>query len=53
MGQQTVLRFCISLKKAFANAITFKVINKCGKRAVVHIATVFQPICYVVCQRAL
>ena len=49
MRQQTVLRFCIRLTETFSNAITFMVINKYDKGTVVQIATVFQPICYVVC----
>ena len=53
MRQQTVLRFCISLKETFANTITITVINKYAKGAAVQIATVFQPICYVVCPMVL
>ena len=53
MRQQTVLRFCISLKDTLSNAITFTVINKYGKGAIVHIPTVLEPICYVACQRVL
>ena len=49
MRQQAVLRYCISLKESFSDAITFTVINKYNKGAVVQIATVLQPICYVVC----
>ena len=53
MSLQTVLRFFISLKGTFSNAITFTVINKYGKGAVVQIAMLFQPICYVVSLRDL
>ena len=53
MRSKTVLRFGISLKETFSNAITFTVINKYGKGPAVHIATVFQNICYVVCPRVL
>ena len=53
MRQQTGLRFCISLKETFFKTINFTVINKYGKGAVVMIATLFQPICYVVSRRVL
>ena len=53
MAEKRVLRFCISLKMSLSNAITFTVINKYGKGALVQIAGVFQSICYVVCQRIL
>ena len=53
MRQQTGFQFCISLKETFSNPITFTVINKYGKGAVVHITTMFQPSCYVVCRRIL
>ena len=46
---KTFLRFFVSLKGTFSNAITFTVINKSGKCAVVQVATVFQPILHVVC----
>ena len=39
----------MSLKETFSNIITSKVINKDGKGNVVQIATVFRPICHVVC----
>ena len=51
MRSQTALRFCVSQKETFSNAITFKVITKYGEGAVVQIATVFQSICDVVCRR--
>ena len=38
MRQQTVLRFCISLKETFSSAITFPVIKKYPKRTVLQIA---------------
>ena len=49
MCKQTVLGFCISLKANFSNGITSTVINKYGTGVVVQIATVFRPICHVVC----
>ena len=39
MCLKTVLLFCILLKETFSNSITFRVINKYGKRAVAKIAT--------------
>ena len=53
MRQQTVLRFGISLKETFSNAINLTVINKYGKGAVIQIATVFKPISCVVSQKVL
>ena len=53
MCQQTVLRFCVSLKVNFFNAPTLKVFNKYCKRDAIQIATVFQPICHVVCLKVL
>ena len=53
MYQKTVLGFCISLKETFSNAIIFTVINKHGKGVLVQVATVFRPICYVVCRRVI
>ena len=47
MCEQTVLRFFISLKETFSNAITFRVINKYGKGALIRIATVFQLVYHV------
>ena len=44
MPEQTVLRFCISLKDIFCYAITFIGINTCGQGAVGQIAAVYQPI---------
>ena len=38
---QTVLRFCVALKETFFNSITFTVIKKYGKAALVQIATMF------------
>ena len=35
MSQQTVLRFCISLRETLSTSIAFRVINKSGKVAVV------------------
>ena len=46
------LGFCISLKQTFFNVITTTLINKYDKGAVVQIATVFRPICHVVCQKS-
>ena len=53
MSYQTVFRFCISLKETFPNAITFTVINKYDKGAVVQIGTVFRPICPVFSRRII
>ena len=53
MCQQTVFGFCMSLKGTFFDVITFTVINKYGKQATIQIATVFRPICHVVCRRVL
>ena len=44
MPEQAVLRFCISLKETFSNAITFTVTNKHEKQAIFLMKTVFQPI---------
>ena len=52
MCQQTTLGFCVSLKETFSNKTTFTVINKYWKSAVIQIATVFRPICRVVCLSA-
>ena len=53
MCQQTVLGFWVSLKETFSSATTFTVINKYSKGAAIQIATVFRPICLVVCLRVL
>ena len=53
MRQQTVLRFFVSVKKAFSNAITFTVIHKYGEGDIVQIRTVFELICYIICRRIL
>ena len=49
MREQTVLQFCISLKRTFSNAITCTLINKYRKGAVIQTAAVFQTIFYLVC----
>ena len=53
MCQQTPLEFSVSLKETFSNASTFTVINKYCKGAVIQVATVSRPICFVVCLRVL
>ena len=53
MCYQTVLGFCVSLKETFCNVFTSTVIDKYGKGAIVQIATVFRPICHVVCRSFL
>ena len=53
MGQQIVLRFCISLRLAFSNSTAFTVINKYDKRAAVQISRVFVRIYHVACPRIL
>ena len=53
MSYQTVLGFCVSLKETYSNATTFTVINKYRKGAFIQIATVFRPICRVLCLRVL
>ena len=50
MCQQTVLGFSISIKDTFSNVISFTVIDTYCKGAVAQIATVFRPICHVVCR---
>ena len=50
MYQQTVLRFCMSPRETFSNSITFTVINKSGKGAVLEIETVFRPNYHVACR---
>ena len=47
MCQQTVLRFCISLRETFSNSIAFTVINKYGKGAGFQISIVFGPVYHV------
>ena len=49
----TVLRVCISLRETLSGSITFTVINKFGKVAVVKISTVFGHVYHVPCQRVL
>ena len=51
--EQTVLRFCISLREIFSNRIFFTLINKYGKRAFDQISTVFRRVYHVTCQRVL
>ena len=42
----------MSLRKAFSNSVTFKVITKDGKGAVVEIKTVFRQVYDVACRRS-
>ena len=51
MCQQTVLRFCISLRENFSDSTTFKVINEYGEGAAVQILTLFGPAYHVACPR--
>ena len=53
MCEQTLLGFCVTLKKNFSNTTTFTVINKYFKGAVIQIATVFRPIFGVASVRVL
>ena len=53
MSEETLLGFCVSLKETFSNATTFTVLNKYYKGSAIQIATVFGPICLVVCLRVL
>ena len=46
MCQQTLLRFCISLRATFWNWVAFKVISKYARGAAIHISRVFRP-CYL------
>ena len=50
---ERVLGYCVLLEKTFSNAPTFKVFNEYFKCAAIHIATVLQCICHVVCLRVL
>ena len=47
MYEQTVLRFCISLKLTFSNSTAFTVINKNDKRVAGQISTVLGPVYHV------
>ena len=49
--QQTVVKFCISVRETFSNSISCRVINKHDKGAVLQIATVLGTIYHVACQR--
>ena len=53
MCEQTVLGFCVLLKKIFSNVPNFKVFNKYCKGAAIQISTKFRPICHVVFLRVL
>ena len=47
------MRLSIWLKQTFSDSITFQMISKYGNSAVFQIATVFEPVYHVACQRVL
>ena len=47
MCSQTVLAFCMSLAETLYNSITFTVVNKYGRGAVVETETVFRRVYHV------
>ena len=49
MCEQTVLRFCISLRVTFSNSISIAVINRYNTGAAVQIGTVFERTYRVAC----
>ena len=53
MCWQTLIRLWFWLKPTFSDSITFKMITKYGTCAVVQIATVFECVYHVACQRVL
>ena len=53
MCQQTLIRLCFWLKPTFSDSITFTMIPKYCNGSVIQIATVFEPVYHVACQRVL
>ena len=53
MCQQKLIRLCVLLKQTFSDSITFQMISKYGNSAVFQIATLFEPVYHVACQRFL
>ena len=53
MGEQTVLRLCMSVRQIFSDPIAFIDINKYAKRAVIQISKVVLPAHHAGCQSVL
>ena len=53
MSEQTVLRFPVSLRGTLSNSLTFTMIIKYGKGAVIKIESVFGPVYHVACRGVL
>ena len=53
MCKQPLIRLCVWLKQTFSDSITFKMITKYGNGTLIQIATVFERVYHVACQRFL